>query len=287
MKNMRTCVAVAVLALGLCTGAHATYTTFSGVDLNSATDTNLTPLASTPLSDAKAVSFGGNLFRTSTEDFESQALGDAAGRILTFAGDGPSLTATLSTSGLPEVYEVTPSGTPTSCIVTSFVSNGPTDCEGRYSVPSTSKRFLLVDADKDNVNTFVVTFNQAIAAFGFYGIDLGDFDGTVSLELLNSDRSTVLDTISVTAGSGPGANGSVNFFGFVSDAAASDFYGVRFKLTSTTDTVDTFGFDNFTIAERSQLSRIPPGGNAPEPGTLLLLGMGLAAAASVSRRRAP
>jgi hypothetical protein len=55
---------------------------------------------------------------------------------------------------------------------------------------------------------FVVTGSSAVAAFGFWGIDIGDFGGQLTLELRNG--ATVLDTLTVpnTAGSGGRTDGS-------------------------------------------------------------------------------
>jgi hypothetical protein len=90
------------------------------------------------------------------------------------------------------------------------VSPGSTNGFGRYSIPSaTSSRFYEATAGRGGIG---LTFSTPIAAFGFYGIDVGDFNGTNILQLTDTLGKT-LDLTVPTPGV-VAANGSVLYYGF-------------------------------------------------------------------------
>jgi hypothetical protein len=264
MKKTVLTGAVLAGAMFLSTAASASYTTFAGEDLN---DDSFTPLSSLPNSSAAETSFKSNLSSgVSTETFEGQATGATVPLTLNFTDliTSAITTATLSGGG-GQVVAVSP---------------GNTDGNGRYSIPSaTSSKFWQVNAGGSS--TFTITFSDAIAAFGFYGVDIGDFGGTVSVNLLDGSGN-IIQTVAVpaTQGSGGSTDGSVIFFGVVSSGAASDFMGISFSTTAGGG--DVFAFDNFTIATRDQV--VPPNGT-PLPGTILLAGLGLLGLGAARRRQ--
>jgi hypothetical protein len=252
VKNILASVAAAGLGLLPALPASA-YGTFFGQDLNGSATI---PLASTPNSSAAEALFKANLIGVGTEDFEAQPLLAGPTLSLNFPGAG---TATLNSSNGAVCDRAT--------CGESF---------GRFSVPGGSK-YWEVDAGPGS--TFSIDFNQNIAAFGFYGIDISDFGGTLSIQLLDAALNS-LGTFAVPAR--PNNDGNVLYFGILATSDAELFRHVVF--TSTAGSADTFAFDSMTIGSRDQV--VGFGTSIPEPTSLALVGAAFAAAGLARRRRA-
>ena len=236
--------------------AHAVVLTYFGEDLNNSA---VTPLAALPNSSAAEASFLSNLIGVGTETFES--LSGSAPLNLTFPGAG---TATLSGGG----------GS-----VQTLSSSSVTNSAGRYGITRDGGTESYYQVSAGGSGNFTIAFSTAIAAFGFYGIDIGDFGGTMQLQLTGGGN--VLLNVPNTVGSGGSTDGSVLFYGFISTNPLESVTSISF-LTSTGGG-DVFAFDNMTVGS---LEQVKPGtGTVPDGGaTIALLGLAFSGIAGLRRK---
>lgn len=228
MKKMTILSFAALLTLGTATLSSA-YSTYFGQDPGAGEGTRLTEHLN---ADAARTSFLNNLSGVGTETFESFNNGTAGPLALNFTGAG---TATISGTG-----------------TVSTVSSG-TNGVGRYPISGVNYW--------ETGSNFSISFSEAVAAFGFYGIDVGDYNGQVTLELIGGATKTINVGNSTNV-----RGGGVLYFGVID--TENPFTKITFG--NTAGGTDYFGFDDMTIGSIEQVQN-----PVPEPSTLLLLGGGL------------
>ena len=220
----------------LCIGgpAHAGMV-FSGEDLGQGESVRL---SSFPNASAARTQFENGLTAgVSTEGFEAFSDGTSTPFGLSFQGSAGQITGTLA-QGAGTISSV-PTGT---------------DGDGRY--PTAGDNYLETSS-----SSFVIDFNSPVAAFGFDGIDIGDFDGQLIVE--KSNGNTELFNVGNTV---DGLGGSVLFWGIID--AVDPFTKVSFSNTQAG--TDFFGFDELTVGDVQQVV-------IPVPAALPLMLTGLAA----------
>ncbi len=124
--------------------------------------------------------------------------------------------------------------------------------------------------------TFTMLLSETISAFGFFCTDIGDFDGVLTLQLLNTATgASVVERIPSS-----GSSGSLLFYGISDDELRFDQVTFGIDQPGSEDTWDYIGFDDLVFGN-VRLIPDPPG--VPEPGSLLLAGAALVAAGAARR----
>jgi len=234
MKNVRnriqanvfikTIVALTLLSLSIGISS-ATPMTFFGEDIGLG---EMTPLTSHPNADAARDSFLAHLVNPGVEDLEDFEDETEAPLSVDFGTAG---TATLQGSG--------------------YVNEGANNV-GRY--PISGNNYW------EGSSQFYLEFTEPQVAFGFYGIDVGDYNG--QLTITYEDGTT--ETLTVPHETNT-MGGTVIYFGFID----VDHPFVKVTFGNTAEGTDYFGFDDFTIGTRGQVIIEDPT-NIPEFPTVAL-----------------
>jgi hypothetical protein len=240
-RLLTTTAFAAVTMFGLAIAdARAAPITFFGEDDN---PTGTTPIAH-PNADGARNSFFANLSGVGTETLD----GFASGTSNVPVNFGNGVTATL-----------------TGGVIQSFSSAG---------------RFAISSPNYYNTATssFTINLSDPIAAFGFYGTDIGDFGGQLSITLTDVNNATTTLTVPNSQGSvgSQPQNGSALYFGFYD--LSNVYTSIAFNNSST---VDQFGFDNFSVGTVSQVTPTI----TPLPPSLILMSTGLLALGATRLRR--
>lgn len=227
-------IVTAFAVVGFASPVLAAPVTFFGEDVNTTGDPNQAVFTNAT---AARNSFFKNLSGVGTETFESFAPGASPPIVLSFPGAGK---ATLNGSG--------------------NIASG-NDGAGRYAFSGSQ----YYEAGTDN---FGVTFSAPISAFGFYGTDIGDFGGQLTLTLLGSGGSKTLVVPNTIGGDGS-TSGSNLYFGFYD--TVNTYTSITFGNNSGGS--DVFAFDDLSVGSISQVTPSP----APEPASWAMMvgGFGL------------
>jgi hypothetical protein len=127
----------------------------------------------------------------------------------------------------------------------------------------------------NSANNFKIKFASPLAAFSFWGTDLGDSKNTLTVVLRKAGvnvQSRLIDYLDANAG-----NSSVFFFGGIAQNVAEHFDEVEL-LSSISSDGDAIGIDQLTVGTSAQLT---PADAVPTPALL----PGLIALAAGARRR--
>lgn len=190
----------------------------------------------------------------------------------------------LAASVATQDFESIPMGSIASGLTLNFGFAGNATIQGSGSVTNTvfsdafatsGSRYVLATVGPSS--SFEVTFAQRVAAFGFYGTDLGDFNGRLTLEFFNG--SSLIDEFLVQDGDLTGAqipelNGNLLFWGVQYGSNAFD--RINFRMEGS---IDVFSFDDMTVADARDVIGVP------EPGSVALALTGLVGLGLVARRR--
>lgn len=199
--------------------------------------------------------FMGMITGAVTETFEDQTTGLQAPVPLTFEGPGGKLSATLTESTPSPSGLIVDTNTATGArFNTTGATQGPTD--GKWWSSSQG---------------FSIDFGgNGITAFGFYATDVGDRNGQITLDFLDSDGGSTKYLLN----SSIGTSGGLLFFGLVDSVKRY----TRVTFGNTAAGSDTFGIDDL-------ITVVAPTTPIPEPATLALLGACALGATAARRRR--
>jgi hypothetical protein len=126
----------------------------------------------------------------------------------------------------------------------------------------------------NSTNNFSISFTDTagnpslIAAFGYFGTDLGDFKNGLTMQFFNG--TTLVNPLEqAIALPNTSSNSSEFFYGFIADSSAQEFDRVAFVNSKSNDAI---GIDQIKIATPAQ--RLST--QAPEPATIIgtLIGAG-------------
>ncbi len=218
-------VVSAVILFALTVGwTPAAQQIFFGEDLNSS---DIVPPASMANTTTAHNNFMAQLSSgVGIESFETFSTSATQPLNLSFPGSSGSIGATLTSPATLQIIRNTVPGT---------ASNG------RY--PLSGVQFLQV-----NGTDFTLNFSSPIAAFGFYGADIGDYGGHLTLDVRYLTAGVVTLNVGNSATGGGATDGSALFFGFLNTSDTFDQI-----IFHNSDANDLFAYDAMTVGDLFQL----------------------------------
>lgn len=220
-----------------------------------AEDTSTTQTVVGSSSSIARSNFLAGLIGVGSENFESYTLGTTAPLGLTFPG---AITATLTGAG---------------CLDNTASDGCGTGNPGRWA--TSGSNFWEVSSG----GTFSIALASPIAAFGFYGTDIGDFDNRLIIDLTDTSSNVTSFIVNHSLGLSNTAN-SLLFWGFID--TNTQYTNIAFRNAGTGG--DIFAFDDMVVGSLEQVC-VGANCNVPEPGSLALLGLGLTGLFAIRRRR--
>lgn len=208
--------------------------------------------------------FAAGLLTSATENFESNAI---------VAGTQPTVTSPLGIfNGVGSLFRN--ENAPGVALIEDNMFLGGL-ATGRFNTSSAAPGKWF-----ESSASFSITTSAMMSAFGFYGTDFGDFDGSVSIDLFDG-ATQVLSQLTVP--SAGGNNGSLLFFGYLNSEIRFNriVFNVNQLDPSDIDSYDVLGFDDF-MTGLARNGTPPPG--VPEPGTLALVALSLGLLAARRRK---
>ncbi len=238
----------------------ASAATFTGYDENqnpfisgSATQQQPLTIAQSPNSQAAFNNFSAKLngATVTTESFETTSVGTAInGLVKTISGTNATFQYTTKASRVGGVGGAEGSGTTAVTGSTAAVqqkdSNGLTN-SGTY--PTDGSRGISINS----ANDFSISFANTIAAFSYFGTDLGDNNNQLTMKFYNG--TTLLNSSLIVPGVNS-FNSSKYFFGYIADNPTLYFNKVVFS-NSINSNGDAIGIDQLKIASAGQLTPVP------------------------------
>lgn len=209
---------------------------------------------------------------TVLESFQDIPLGTVSPFGLTgYAGD---VTAAIDYDGVPGGSGVIANGTVTNPNNTAQTLAGAglygVTANGAVNDDQTTDQFFFTNGGF-NLN---FTSGAPVFAFGFWGVDIGDFDKAFTARIFDRSNNQ-LGADLVYAGGKP--SGSLLFAGYVGNQPIS-----RVRFVFQDNAKDGFGFDEMTIGIDTEGTVTEV---VPEPATMALLATGLVGLAGARRRR--
>jgi hypothetical protein len=234
MKTHLKAIALGAAMIGMAPSAYAAPTIYFGENQNPAGGVSGAPVTARN-------AFLAALSGVSTEDFTSVPVGSSSAA-LTFTGSAGNINGTLTGGGQ--------------------VINSPSF--GTYATSS-------VNFYDNQFNAFTIAFTSPIAAFGFYGTDIGDVSQALQITLDAGLATQRVFTVANTIG---GNDGSLLFWGI------TDTTNTFSTITFAQSGADRFGFDDLTVGDARQVT-----GGVPEPMTWAMLTLGFGMVGGALRRR--